>query len=136
MWQTELLNAILHKAVTDLNNLYSLFLSSEIKLSENPKDLYELNESQTLWKKLIDEKPMHEGNLGPLEEKFALLESYQVNLKEEDMAKRQGLRDAWTKFNEMLEEIRIRNEKINSELEQDTNKKLVDFMREASDNKA
>ena len=45
MWQTELLNAILHKAVTDLNNLYSLFLSSEIKLSEMPKDLYELNES-------------------------------------------------------------------------------------------
>ena len=76
MWQTELLNAILHKAVTDLNNLYSLFLSSEIKLSEMPKDLYELNESQTLWKKLMDEKPMHEANLGPLEEKFALLESY------------------------------------------------------------
>ena len=35
----------------------------------------------------------------------------------------------------MLGEIRLRNEKINSELEQDTNKKLVDFMREAADNK-
>ena len=111
-------------------------MSSEVKLSEIPKDLYELNDSQKLWKDLMDKKPQNEANLGPLEEKFALLESYQVNLKEEDMQKRQGLRDAWVKFNEMLEEIRVRNDKINSELEQDTNKKLVDFMKEASDNKA
>ena len=40
-----------------------------------------------------------------------------MNLKEEDMQKRQGLREAWAKFNEMLEEIRVRNENINSELE-------------------
>ena len=76
MWQTELLNAILHKAVSDLNNLYQLFMSSEVKLSEIPKDLYELNDSQTLWNELMRNKPANEASLGPLEEKFALLESY------------------------------------------------------------
>jgi len=48
-----------------------------------------------LWNKLTEEKPAVEAKLGPLEDKFKLLDEYSIILKEEDIMKRNGLREAW-----------------------------------------
>jgi hypothetical protein len=40
-----------------------------------------------------------------LEDKFKLLDEYNIVLKEEDIARRNNLRNAWANFNVMLDRI-------------------------------
>jgi dynein heavy chain len=58
-----------------------------------------------LWTKLTEDKPSIEAKLGPLEDKFKLLDEYSIILKEEDILRRNNLRDAWLNFNLMLDRI-------------------------------
>jgi len=85
--------------------------------------------------KLKKDKPEIEAKLQPLEEKFKLLEDYQINLKEDEIYRKNTLREAWVKFGDMLERMEVRNQKVYNDLYQDTMKNLDDFMKEASDNK-
>lgn len=85
--------------------------------------------------KLKKDKPEIEAKLQPLEEKFKLLEDYQINLKEDEIYRKNTLREAWMKFGDMLERMEVRNQKVYNDLYQDTMKNLDDFMKEASDNK-
>lgn len=56
-------------------------------------------------------------------------------MKEDEIYRKNTLRDAWIKFGDMLERMEIRNQKVYNDLYQDTMKNLDDFMKEASDNK-
>ena len=69
-----------------------------------------------LWNKLTEDKPSIESKLGPLEDKFKLLDEYSIVLKEEDIGKRNNLREAWNNFNLMLERIQTRNQKVHNDL--------------------
>ena len=88
-----------------------------------------------LWNKLTEEKPAVEAKLGPLEDKFKLLDEYSIILKEEDIMKRNGLREAWQSFNVMLERIQQRNQKVHNDLYLETQKDLEEFVKETSDSK-
>jgi len=43
--------------------------------------------------------------LAPLEDKFKLLDEYSIGLKEDDIVKRNNVKDAWVEFISMLERI-------------------------------
>lgn len=101
-----------------------------------PNDLHALKKNQDLLNKLIDDKDNIEGKLGPLEDKFKLLDEYSINLKEEEIVKRSILKAEWGEFCLMLERIKKRNEKVSTELYHETMKGLEDFMKETGDNKA
>ena len=88
-----------------------------------------------LWNKLTEEKPAVEAKLGPLEDKFKLLDEYSIILKEEDIMKRNGLREAWQSFNVMLERIQQRNQKVHNDLYLETQKDLEEFVKETIDSK-
>jgi len=98
--------------------------------------LHALKKNQDLLNKLFDDLGAIEAKLGPLEDKFKLLDEYSINLKEEDILKRNQLKEAWTEFCAMLERIKKRNEKVSTELYHETMKGLEDFMKETGDNKA
>lgn len=66
--------------------------------------------------KLKKDKPEIGAKLQPLEEKFKLLEDYQINLKEDEIFRKNTLRDAWIKFGDMLERMEIRNQKVYNDL--------------------
>lgn len=134
-WQAALLNAVQEKAINDLNALHSLFQNSEAHLEPTPLDIHHLKKNMDSLAKLKKDKPEIEAKLQPLEEKFKLLEDYQINLKEDEIYRKNTLRDAWIKFGDMLERMEIRNQKVYNDLYQDTMKNLDDFMKEASDNK-
>jgi len=51
-----------------------------------------LKKNQDLLNKLIDDKESIEAKLGPLEDKFKLLDEYSINLKEEEIIKRSILK--------------------------------------------
>lgn len=54
-------------------------------------------------KKLIEDKTQLEAKLVPLEEKFKLLDEYNLALKDDEMNKRNMLRQEWNDFCVMLE---------------------------------
>lgn len=89
------MKAIEDRALQDLNQLYSLFATSEFNLSQPPQDLHQLKKNMDLWNKLTEDKPSIEAKLGPLEDKFKLLDEYSIILKEEDILRRNTLREAW-----------------------------------------
>jgi len=66
--------------------------------------------------KLKKDKPEIEAKLQPLEEKFKLLEDYQINLKEDEIYRKNTLREAWVKFGDMLERMEVRNQKVYNDL--------------------
>jgi dynein heavy chain len=71
--------------------------------------------------------------LGPLEEKFKMLDDYSIGLSEEFVLKRRNLREKWSEFCEMLGEIEERNQKVSKDMYYDTNKNLDNFFKETSD---
>lgn len=97
--------------------------------------MHQLKKNSDLWTKLTDDKPSIENKLGPLEDKFKLLDEYSIILKEEDIAKRNGIREAWSNFNVMLDRIQARNLKVHNDLYMDTQKGLDEFMKETGDTK-
>lgn len=104
-WQNSFLKATEDKALQDLNQMYNIFQSSEANLEVVPQDLQQLKKSKDLWTKLNDDRPNLEGKLSPLEDKFKLLDDYNILLKDDDTLRRNNLRTAWANFNQMLDRI-------------------------------
>ena len=52
-----------------------------------------------MWTELNNDKHNIEAKLQPLEDKFKLLDEYSIILKEEDIARKNGIRAAWANFN-------------------------------------
>ena len=63
-----------------------------MQLSVPITDLHQFKKSNDLLKKLMEDKPQLEGKLLPLEEKFKLLDEYNLALKDDEMNKRNMLR--------------------------------------------
>lgn len=51
----------------------------------------------------MEDKPQLEGKLQPLEDKFKLLDEYNLALKDEETNKRNMLRQEWQEFVQMLD---------------------------------
>ena len=134
-WQTTQLNFIQEMTLQELNNLHNLFQTSASNLGPTPADLHPLKKNTDTWQKLTEQKPAIEAQLGPLEDKFKLLDDYSIPFKEEDMIRRQTLREEWSSFNLMMERIKQRNDKVYSEMNSDTIKSLDQFIKETSENK-
>lgn len=71
----------------------------------------------------------------PLEEKFKLLDEYNLALKDDEMNKRNMLRQEWNDFCVMLDKAQLTIHKSYNELYLDQSKKLDDFQKESSENK-
>ena len=135
LWQTALLTAIQERACSEVNNLHTKFQTSAMSLGPTPLEHNGLNKNTDLLNTLTEEKHSIEAKLGPLEDKFKLLEEYSISMREDDIQKKNSLRDAWQEFVAMLERIQKRNERVSSELYYETMKSLEDFTKETGDNK-
>ena len=74
-----------------------------MQLSVPITDLPQYKKSSDLLKKLVEDKPQLEAKLIPLEEKFKLLDEYNLALKDDEMNKRNMLRQEWQDFCVMLD---------------------------------
>ena len=137
LYQNAFLHAIQERAVSDLHNLHNLFLQTEMTFSIIPSDLQHLKKNMDFWNKLNGDKQKIEEQLGPLEDKFKLLDEYSnsIALKEEDVVKRNTLREEWGKFLSLLEREAETNKKVHNDLYYETIKSLENFMKDTSDNR-
>eukprot|EP00825_Cyclidium_porcatum_P046190 TRINITY_DN71_c0_g1_i2.p1 TRINITY_DN71_c0_g1~~TRINITY_DN71_c0_g1_i2.p1 ORF type:complete len:652 (-),score=150.25 TRINITY_DN71_c0_g1_i2:404-2359(-) len=125
-----------HKiASQDLNKLYDYFSQNELTLRPQPYDHQQLKHSMDVLNECKAQKKEKEASLKPIEDKFKLLEDYQQTLKEEEMQRKNNLREALNEFNLMLDSIEARNAKVYQEFFQETMKSLIEFQKDTSDNK-
>lgn len=135
LYQNAFLHAIQEKVVSDLHNLHNIFYQTELQFSLVPSDLIHLKKNMDSWTKLNNDKQKIEEQLGPLEDKFRLLDEYSIPLKEEDVVKRNTLREEWAKFLSLLEREAETNKRVHNDLYYETIKGLENFMKDTSDNR-
>lgn len=135
LYQNAFLHAIQERAVSDLHNFNNLFYQTELQFSLVPSDLPHLKKNMDSWSKLNGDKSKIEEQLGPLEEKFKLLDEYNIALKEDDVIKRNTLREEWGKFLALLEREAETNKRVHNDLYYETIKSLESFMKDTSDNR-
>ena len=129
------LSLLQERACKNLKEMHHLFQSSAVNLEAYPLDLHSLKKSQDLWKQLNDGKGDYEQKLDPLEDKFKLLEEFSVNLRDDDILKKNTLREAFQEFSDMLVRIEKRNKQVHSDLYYETMKNLENFGKDASESK-
>ena len=96
---TGLLNAT---ASAELNDLYKYFKSHSAALAEPPKNLEQLADNVNLLKRLIAEKEETKDRFLPMQQKYRLLEKFEVPITEEEVASLEGLATKWTAFQAVL----------------------------------
>jgi dynein heavy chain len=133
--QKMLLNRIKEKAVEELRGLTRRFTDSEKQLAVLPTDLKKLRESIELWESLNAKRAFTEESLGPLEEKFKLLDDYMIVLKDEETRMRVSVRENFDRFYGLLEVIKKRNDGYYQMQLSDHLKRLQDFEQELRDNR-
>ena len=135
LYQNAFLHAIQERAVSDLHNLHHLFYQTEMQFSLVPSDLPHLKKNMDSWTKLNADKQKIEEQLSPLEDKFKLLDEYSIALKEDDVVKRNTLREEWQKFLALLEREAETNKRVWNDLYYETIKGLENFTKDTSDNR-
>ncbi len=134
-YQQAMLNTVQKRAIKDLNKLYEYFQTNEYNLRPSPLDLKQLSANMETLERCKNQRTEIENQIKPIQDKFKLLEESAISLKEEDMQRKNNLRAAWTTFQEMLEKIEDRNQKVYQDLYQDTMRNLEEFYKDAGDNK-
>jgi dynein heavy chain len=102
-WQSKLTTLLNQNALTELTALYDMFSKTSEKLRVPPKDLEHLSENIGILTPLKADLSKIEAQFGPIQEMYAILENYEVQVKEEEKAKLRNLPLAWTEFQEMLQ---------------------------------
>jgi len=100
-----------------------------------PQDLSALKDSQDLHASLDEEKPRIEAKLSPLEEKFKLLDEYSIGLKEDDVLRRNSVKEKWLEFAQMLDRIQTRNQKVSADLYNECMSNLGQFKKETEEHR-
>ena len=134
--QKMLLTAIKDKAVEELRNLTKKFTDAEKAFSNLPTDLQMLKDAMDLVSTLLRQRNAIEESLIPLEEKFRLLDDYMMVFKDEETRMRAAIKDSFDRFNDMLLEVKSRNEKFYVNFQNEHLNRIADFEREVRDQKA
>ena len=89
-------------AITELKGLLDMFSRTAFQLQSPPKDLDQLNEGLILLAQLQSDLPKIEGQFAPINEMYAILETYEVPIKEDEKEKLLHLPKAWADFQHAL----------------------------------
>lgn len=133
--QKMLLNRIKEKSIEELRNLTKKFIENEKELIISPTDLKRLKESMDLWGNLYMKKSFIEESLGPLEEKFKLLDDYMIVFKDDETRMRLSIKENFERFYSLMDNIKKRNDNFYQMHHNDHLKRLQDFEQEMRDNR-
>lgn len=134
--QKTLLGKIKDKGIEGLRYLNKTFMENEKLLSVPPTDLQSIKQSIELWETLYNQKKSIEESLGPLEEKFKLLDDYMIVFKDDETRLRYSIRDTFERFYNVLESVKKRNDSYYVAFQNDHMKRLQDFEQEVRDIRA
>ena len=90
-WQKKFFTLLNTMACTELDALYEMFASSMKKIKAAPTSLDMLGEQLNLVTKLQAEEGLTVAKFEPLQAQYALLEKYEVSIKEEEVCTRRSL---------------------------------------------
>ena len=101
-WQSKLTTLLNQNAVTELKGLLEMFSKTTLQLQTPPKDLDQLSECLVLLTQLQADVPKIESQFAPINEMYAILETYEVPVKDEEKSKLQLLPKSWSDFQQAL----------------------------------
>ena len=102
-WQNKLTSLLNENIKTELYSLHDSFDSATVELSAKPLNLDELSTKINLLKKFQESQQETEARFDPVEETYAVLSQFEVQVTEEENNKLTSLRTAWTAFQGVIE---------------------------------
>lgn len=128
-WQSKLTTLLNQNAYTELSSLIEMFNSTTEKLRAPPKDLDQLSEALTILQPLQADTAKIEAQFAPIQEMYQILETYEVQIKEEEKAKLQSLPSAWSHFQETLQFAEVQLQEAKSKFKADLVSSSDDFAK-------
>ncbi|KXS19215.1 hypothetical protein M427DRAFT_507867 [Gonapodya prolifera JEL478] len=101
-WQSKLTGLLNASAFSDLKAIHEMFDQTSTKLKIVPKNLDSLSESITLVGQIQNDLKTIEGQFGPINEQYQILEKYEVQIKEEEKTLLQSLVPSWETFKQTV----------------------------------
>ena len=101
-WQSKLTGLLNQNALADLRALHTMFQVNTKKLLVHPSSLDHLSENIGCLKEILRDLPNIEATFEPLEEMYATLKKFEVQIPDPELQMLNGLRTAFEDFKEML----------------------------------
>ncbi|KAI9004259.1 dynein heavy chain and region D6 of dynein motor-domain-containing protein [Gaertneriomyces semiglobifer] len=101
-WQNKLTTLLNSNASSELHSLHKMFAEKTDKLRAPPKNLDQLGESLSILSQLQSNISAIEAQFDPIREQYEILEKYEVQIKEDELALLESLPLAWSNFLQTL----------------------------------
>lgn len=104
VWQNKLTGVLNNTALTQLQELHNMISENTSKLLREPTNLEELEMLMFLHTQLVDEVVVIQEQFQPVQEKYVILEKYEVPITEKEKLDMASLAGCWAAFTVLFEE--------------------------------
>ena len=126
-WEGKFTQLLNQNAMSELLGLYEGMDACRTKLGQRPKNLDQLAEQIKLLESEQAAFDKTEARFEPLETQYRLLEKFDVQIKEAELAKLATLRTEWTAYKATLHESSSKLQKYKNDFQDDLMQSLTDF---------
>ncbi|KAM9425745.1 dynein axonemal heavy chain 2 [Pholidichthys leucotaenia] len=106
-WQTKFTHDLCHTASTHLKEFHMYLLDNTERLRKPPQTLDELSESQKLLGTLQSDLPSRKAEISLIQDKFAILDKYEVPVEQDVQELWEMLEEEWAGFQQVLTDSNI-----------------------------
>jgi dynein heavy chain len=122
----------------DLNSLLTEFVETVEELKQPTTKLDHLKKNRAKYYAVMQKKEQMKARIEPIKSKFNFIKENDqdigLELNEEENQKLEGIDEAWTKFNDGLEEAKVIIDKYTTQLKTEMDNTIEDFKKEVKDN--
>jgi len=131
---------LIKESKEDLNNLLTEFTETIDELRTPPTQLEHLKKNKDLYNEVRAKLHILDARREPIKKKFQYIQEQDqdiglTELSDEDKAKLDGLDEAWSRFNDGLDEANLVIQKCYAQLKTEVDNSIEDFKKECQDNK-
>ena len=126
-WQNKLTNLLNENVRTELVDLHSTFDVTTKELTAKPLNLDELSTKINLLKKFQDNQEEIESRFKPVQDTYATLVKFDVQVSEDEQTKLNSLLTAWGAFKHMIEEAAVSLASSKQSMKKDLESALSNF---------
>ena len=129
-WQQKLLGLLNHNARQGLQYLHDLFESNTATLTTPPTTLEELSNKLAVLEQLKADSPTLEAKIPPIDDTYATLAKFDVQVAADELAKLHNLRAAWDDFQQMLDDAKRALDKAKVSMRRDLEASLDNYTQQ------
>jgi dynein heavy chain len=126
-WQNKFTQLLNTNAATELTALFDHMTACMATLDKRAQNLDQLAEQINLFEAEQGAYEKTEGRFEPLETQYRMLEKFEVQIKETELAKLASLRTEWASYKAHLHDANMRLQKTKADFKDDLLQSLTDF---------